>query len=77
MKAYSGTVVTHLPPTSKVGGSNPGPYVGKLVVGTNGWQFTVQKLEQLYVLVSSAHKTARRDMACTVLNLTKLQIDKH
>ena len=27
-----GAVVTYLPPTSEVGGSNPGPYVGKLVV---------------------------------------------
>ena len=27
-----GTVVTHSPPTSEVGGSNPGRYVGKLVV---------------------------------------------
>ena len=25
-------VVTHSPPTSEVGGSNTGPYVGKLVV---------------------------------------------
>ena len=35
-KRYSGghgsTVVTHLSPTSEVSGSNPGPYVGKLVV---------------------------------------------
>ena len=29
---HSSAVVTHSPPTSKVGGSNPGPYVGKLVV---------------------------------------------
>ena len=27
-----GAVVTHSPPTSEDGGSNPGPYVGKLVV---------------------------------------------
>ena len=25
-------MVTHWPPTSEMGGSNPGPYVGKLVV---------------------------------------------
>ena len=29
---HEGAVVTHLPPTSEVGGSNPRPYVGKLVV---------------------------------------------
>ena len=29
---------------------------------TDGLQFTVQKLDQLYVLVSSAHKTTRHDM---------------
>ena len=29
---HSGTVVTYLPPTSEVCGSNPGPYVGKLVL---------------------------------------------
>ena len=27
-----GAVVTHLPPTSEVGGSNPGPYVEKMAV---------------------------------------------
>ena len=32
MRGYSGTVVTHSPPTSEVGGSNTKPYVGKLVV---------------------------------------------
>ena len=29
---HGGAVVTHSPPTSEVGGSHPGPYVGKLVV---------------------------------------------
>ena len=33
---------------------------------TDARQFTVQKLDQLYVLVSSAHKTTCRDMTCTV-----------
>ena len=51
-------MVIHLPPTSEVGGLNPKPYVGKLVVAY-----------QLYVLVSSAHKTTRGDKACTVLNV--------
>ena len=29
-RGHGGTVVTHLPPTSEVGSSNPEPYVGKL-----------------------------------------------
>ena len=29
---HGGAVVTHWPPTSEVGGSNPEPYVGKMVV---------------------------------------------
>ena len=32
LKIVQGTVVTHLPSTSEVGGSNPGPYVGKLII---------------------------------------------
>ena len=63
-------MVTNYSPTSEVCGSNPKPYVGKVVVSlTNGRQFTVQNLDQLYVLVSSAHKTARRDMTCTVFEV--------
>ena len=31
-QSYDGAVVTYLPPTSKVGGSNPRPYMGELVV---------------------------------------------
>ena len=31
-EGHSGAVVTHSPPTSEVSGSNPRPYVGKLVV---------------------------------------------
>ena len=62
-------MVTHLPPTSEIGGSNPGPYVGKLVLLTNAWPFTVQNLEQLYILVSLAHKTTRRDMTCKLLKV--------
>ena len=34
---HDGTVVTHSPPTSEVRGSNPGPYVGKLVVAYQWW----------------------------------------
>ena len=61
-------IVTLSPPTSKVGGSNPRYYVGKLL--TDGRQFTVQNFDQLYVLVSSAHKTTRCDITCTVLKAT-------
>ena len=32
MRRGEGTVVTHSPPTSEIGGSNLGPYVGNLVV---------------------------------------------
>ena len=31
-RVHGGAVVTHSPPTSEVGGSNPEPYVRKLVV---------------------------------------------
>ena len=37
---------------------------------TNGQQFTIQNLDQLYVLASSALPTTRRDMTCTVLKAT-------
>ena len=60
-------MVTHLPPTSEVDSSNPKPYVGKMVYMflTNGWQFTVQNLDQLYLLVFSAHKTIHYDKTYT------------
>ena len=32
LKHHGDTVVTHSPPTSEDVGSNPGPYMGKLVV---------------------------------------------
>ena len=34
---------------------------------TNGQQFTIQNLDQLYVLVSYAHKTTSHDITRTVL----------
>ena len=37
---------------------------------TDGRQFTVQSLDQLYVLISSAHYTTCRDMTCTLLEAT-------
>ena len=53
-------MVTLSPPTSEVGVRFTAlPQVGKLVVG---WQFTIQNLDELYVLVSSALKTTRRDI---------------
>ena len=71
-------MVTHSPPTSEFGGSNPGSYVGK--VGSclpMVLQFAVQNLDQLYVLVSSAHKNYK---SCydlySVENDIKPQINK-
>ena len=60
----SGTVITHSPPTSEVGGSNPGTTVGKLVVA---YQLSSVRTLTNCILVCSAHKTTRRDMTCTVL----------
>ena len=37
----------------------------------DGREFTEQNLDQLYVLVSAAHKTTHRDMSCTVLKATE------
>ena len=61
-------MVIHSPPTSEVGGSNPGPYLRKLVFACR-WS-SVQYPEQLYVLVSSAHKTTYHNMTCIVLEAT-------
>ena len=57
------------PATSEVGGSNPEAYVGGKMVVSYRW-LTVQNLDQLYVLVSSAYKTTRFDMTYTVLKAT-------
>ena len=60
-------MVTLSPPTSEAGVQSPSwPEVGKLVVAC----FTVQNPSELYVLVSSALPTTRRDMTCTVLKAT-------
>ena len=53
-------------PTSEVSSSNPGPCVRKLVVA----YMDGQNFDQLYVLVSSAHKTTRHEITCTVLKVT-------
>ena len=61
-------MATLLLPTSEAGVRFMAlPQVGKLVVGR---QFTVQNLDQLYVLVSSALPTTCCDMTCTVLKAT-------
>ena len=45
---------------------------------TDGWQFTVQNLDQLYVLVSSAHKTTQHDLThmYSVASNVKPEINK-
>ena len=65
---HGGAVVTHLPPTSGLAVQTLEHYVGKIL--TNGRQFTVQNLDQLYVLVSSVYKTIRRNMTYTLLKRT-------
>ena len=60
-------MVTHSPPTSEVSSSYPNPLFERGSFLTDGRQFTVQNLDQLYVLVSSAHKTTSGDMTYTVL----------
>ena len=60
-------MATLSPPTSEVGGLNPRPYVGKLVVAYR-WLAVVQNRDELYLLVSSAHKTTCHDMTCTVIS---------
>ena len=42
----------------------------RTLMPTIGWQFTVHNPCELYVLVSSALPTTRRDMTCTVLKAT-------
>ena len=63
----SGQHGTLSPSTSEAGVWFPArPQVGKLVVAI-GQQFTVQNLDQLYILVSSALPTTHCDMTYTVL----------
>ena len=73
LQDHGGRVVKLSPPTSEAGVWFPArPQVGKLVVACLAicWQFTVQNPNELYVLVSSALPTTRRDMTCTVLKAT-------
>ena len=69
--AHGGRVVALSPPTSEAG--------VRFLHGLKweswqllaiGRQFTVQNPNELYVLVSSALPTTRRDMTCTVLKAT-------
>ena len=70
MFCHGGVVVTHSPHTFEVGSSNPDLMWESWSLLTDDWQFTVQNLDQLYVLVSSAHKTTHHDMSCIVLKAT-------
>ena len=67
-RGHGGRVVTLSPPTSEVRfGSRPYLKYESWYLLAVGWQFTVQNLDQLYVLVSSALPTTRHEMTCTVL----------
>ena len=55
------------PPRSVV--QTPYPMCESWLLLINGRQFTVQNLDQLYVPVSSAHKTTCPDMTYTVLKV--------
>ena len=66
-RGQGGAVVTHSPLTSEINSSNRRPPVEKLVV-SHRWSAVY--LDQLYVLVTSAHKTTRHDMTCTVWKAT-------
>ena len=55
----------------------PDPIWESLELLTDGRQFTVENLEQLYKLVSSAYRTTNQDMIYTVLKKTnKTQLYK-
>ena len=67
-------MVTLSPSTSEAGVRFPArPQVGKLVVACRWsavYSTDYRTPNELYVLVSSALPTTRRDMTCTVLNAT-------
>ena len=63
-------MVTLSPPTSEAGVRFLArPQVGKLVVACRWSAVYSTEPDKLYVLVSSAPPTARRDMICTVLKV--------
>ena len=72
-RGHGGRVVILLPPTSEIGVRNPArPQVGKLVVVCHWsavYNTAIQNLDQVYLLVSSAHKTTRHDMTYTCVDL--------
>ena len=43
--------------------------ISPAIVDTDDQQFTVENVDQLYVLVSFARKTTHCDMTCTVLKV--------
>ena len=64
-------MVTFSPATSEAGfGSRHGLKWEGWEVLAVGRQFSVQNLDQLYVLVSSALPTNHRDKICTLLKVT-------
>ena len=68
---HGGRVVTLSPPTSEAGVRSPhGLKWESWLLLAVGRQFTVHNPSELYVLVSSALPTTRRDMTCTVLKAT-------
>ena len=70
VRGNGGRVVTLSPPTSEIRVRFPAlPEVGKLVLLVVGQQFTVQNLDHLYVLVSSALPTTCYDTTCIVLKV--------
>ena len=71
MWGHGGRVVTLSPPTSEAGvRSQHGLKWESWWLLAVGRQFTVHNPSELYVLVSSALPTTRRDMTCTVLKAT-------
>ena len=73
---HSGNIC--LPPLSSEFESQPGVKWESWQLLADGQQFTVQNLDQLYVLVSSAHKTTHHDMTCTVMvEILKTQINSN
>ena len=69
MFCLGGVVVTDSPPTSEVV-QTPDRIWESWSLLTDDRQFTVQNLDQLYILISSAYKTTRGDMSSTVLKAT-------
>ena len=65
-----GCVVVITLPTTSAKVQIPDPGEAGSCMPTDGQHFKVLNLEQLYVLVSSAHKSTCHEMAHTVLKVT-------